>query len=114
STLVWGYRLSTEGKTVAYAADTGVCPNLYKLAKNADLLIAECAYRPGQQSSSWPHLNPEAAARAAKKSKTKKLALVHFDAYYYPDFKDRLLAEKCAKRIFSNSVSTKDEMVLEP
>ncbi|HOX55141.1 MAG: ribonuclease Z [Candidatus Omnitrophica bacterium] len=112
STFVHGYRLTSKGRTVAYAADTGICPNLYRLAENADLLIAECAYRPGQQANSWPHLNPESAARVAKKANAKKLALIHFDAYYYPNLKKRILAENCAKKIFFNTISTKDEMML--
>jgi ribonuclease BN (tRNA processing enzyme) len=80
------------------------------LSRNADLLIAECAYKSGQQSRKWPHLNPETAARIAVESGAKKLALVHFDAYIYRTLKERAIAEKNARRIFGNSFAASDDM----
>jgi ribonuclease BN (tRNA processing enzyme) len=38
--------------------------------------------------------NPEDAARLAKESRAKKLALVHFDANIYKTLKERKEAEK--------------------
>ena len=67
-----------------------------KLAENADLLLTECAYRPGQIDEKWPHLNPESAARIAVESNAKKLILVHFDANNYQTFDDRRKAEDIA------------------
>jgi hypothetical protein len=71
-------------------------------------LIAECAYRPGRAVESWPHLNPETAARIAVESHAKLLYLVHFDASLYPTLNDRLLAEETARSIFPRTVASID------
>jgi ribonuclease BN (tRNA processing enzyme) len=108
--LTLGYRLEIEGRVVTYCPDTGYCENAVTLAREADLLIAECAYRPGEANESWPHLNPESAARIARESGAKKLALVHFDASRYPDMESRQAAVVAAKKLFTNTVAAKDEL----
>lgn len=104
----FGLRLESENKVIGYAADTGLCPNIYKLAKNADLLISECSYLPGERRPKWPHLNPQDAASLAKKSHSKKLALIHFDARRYRTFASRQKAVKTARRIFEHTFAPKD------
>lgn len=84
-----GYRFEIEGKTVTYCTDTGMCDNLVELAKDADLFITECSNRPGDTRASWPHLNPENALNAATLAGAKRLALMHFNAYLYPDVEER-------------------------
>ena len=79
----------------------------------ADLLITECAYKPGQSSEGWPHLNPELAAGIAKEAGAKKLALVHFDAAIYTTIEDRMMAEKAARTIFENAFAAMDDMQVE-
>ena len=106
----WGYRLESKDKILAYGPDTGICPNLYLLARNADLYISECSYRPGEKHGNWAHLNPEQAAAVAKKSRVKNLALVHFDASRYLTFQDRRRAEKVAQVIFKNTFAAKDNL----
>ncbi|MBI4656274.1 MAG: ribonuclease Z [Elusimicrobia bacterium] len=110
STLVLGYRLEIEDKTITYCTDTGYCENAVKLAKNADLLITECSYRTGEQNSRWSHLNPETAAGLAKKAGAKKLALTHFDPSRYPGRQDRIAAQKKARTVFKNSFTAFDGM----
>jgi ribonuclease BN (tRNA processing enzyme) len=66
-----GYRFELEGKIIAYCPDTGVCENAIILARNADLLIAECSFKSGQSNAQWPHLNPEDAAQIAKNQMQK-------------------------------------------
>lgn len=105
-----GYRFKLEDKIIAYCTDTAFCENAVDLAKSADLLIAECSYAPGQHDKKWPHLNPENAAQIAKQAKVKKMALTHFDASIYQTFKERKLAEKQAKKIFSNTFGAIDNM----
>jgi ribonuclease BN (tRNA processing enzyme) len=113
ASLTLGYRFRIDGKVVAYCPDTGYCENALKLAADADLLIAECAYRPGQIVESWPHLNPETAARIAVEARAKLLHLVHFDASLYPTLDDRRLAEETAKKIFPKTVASLDGMQVE-
>lgn len=113
SSLTLGFRLKLEDKIVTYCPDTGYCENAVKLARDADILIAECAYKSGQSDDKWPHLNPEDAAKLAVESKAKRLALVHFDAHIYQTLEERKIAEEQAKKIFSNTFATIDDMQIE-
>ncbi len=108
-----GVRLTVDGRIIAYCPDTGYCKNAVSLARDADLLIAECAFRPKEVDPGWPHLNPEQAARIAGEAKVKKLVLTHFDAKRYPDFKAREEAEQIARGIFKASWASKDGMEIE-
>lgn len=84
-----GYRFELDGRIIAYSPDTGVCENAVKLAKDADLLIAECSHKPGEESPQWPHLNPEEAAEIARQARAKRLALTHFDSGRYTTIQER-------------------------
>jgi ribonuclease BN (tRNA processing enzyme) len=102
-----GIRLTLEDKTVTYCPDTGYCPNSVELGKNADLIIAECAFIPGETSQAWPHLNPETAAKIAHEAQAKKLVLTHFDASRYLTLKDRKTALSAARITFpATQIST--------
>ena len=108
-----GFRVSIDNKIIVYCPDTGYCENAVRLSKNADLLIAECAFRSGEESDHWPHLNPESAARIALEAHVKQLALVHFDAFRYPTPASRLQAQEQAQLIFQKTFAAIDEQVLE-
>lgn len=112
SSLTLGYRVEVDGKVIAYCPDTDYCENAVELSRNANLLIAECAYKAGQMSEEWPHLNPETASQLAKEANAKQLALVHFDARLYESLDDRRDAEKVAQVIFSNTIAAVDELHL--
>ncbi len=109
----FGYRFELEGKIITFCTDMGICPNLSKLAKNADLLICECSLKPGGYTPEWPHLNPEAAAHLAKKAGVRRLVLFHFSADQYKSLKERKFAEITAKKIFKNTIIAQDGMELE-
>jgi len=113
SSLTLGYRIHLDNTTIAYIPDTGFCQNALKLAQDADLLIAECAFLPDESSDHWPHLNPRDAANIAKQAGVRQLALVHFDAQRYPTLEARNVAELHAKKIFPNTVATRDGMNLQ-
>lgn len=113
STLTLGYRIELDNKIISYCPDTGYCDNAIILSKDADLLIAECAYKSGQENTKWPHLNPETAARIAKESNAKRLALVHFDASLYKTLNERKEAEKQAQGIFQNTFASEDGWKIE-
>ena len=110
SSLTLGFRIELNEKVITYCPDTGYCKNAVELSKNSDLLIAECAYKSGQNSTKWPHLNPEIAARIAKESKAKRLALVHFDAYIYKTLGERKEAEIIAQTVFKNTFAAMDDL----
>ena len=84
-----GYRFEVDGKVIAYCTDTGICENVFKLAADADILIAECSLKESSPDSQWPHLSPEDAVKIAEKSGAKKLVLTHFDANSYISLEER-------------------------
>lgn len=108
-----GYRFEIDGKIITYCTDTGMCENAILLAKNADLLIAECSFKNGQSNADWPHLNPEDAGQIAKKANAKKLALTHFDANIYRTMKERKEAETTGNKIFQNTFAAIDNMQIQ-
>ncbi len=104
----FGYSLKLEGKRIAYCTDTGICDNYITLAKDADLLISECAWKERNWMSDWPHLAPEDAAEAAQKANSKRLILTHLDPEQFKSQKERLDAQKRARAIFPNTLVAKD------
>jgi len=108
--LCLGYRIKIENKIITYCTDTGICSNLYELAKYADIFITECSYKLGQEEWGWPHLKPEEAAEVAIKSNVKKLILTHFDASSYIKIQDRKSAEEKAKMVFQNTITASDDL----
>jgi len=109
-----GYRINVDNKVITYCTDTGVCDNLYSLSKNADLLISECSYKPGQEKWGWPHLKPKEIALIAKESDVQQLVLTHFDASIFLSMEDRKKAVEEAKKIFPQTIAAYDgfELIL--
>ena len=105
-----GYRIGFEDKIIAFCTDTGVCDPLRKLAKNADILIAECSVRDGKNSTAWPHLSSVDAAKVAKEADVDILALIHFDADNFNSLSERTEAANKAKSIYTNTFAAYDEM----
>jgi ribonuclease BN (tRNA processing enzyme) len=108
----YGYRLEVDGKVIAYCTDTGVCDNAVLLARDADLLITECALKPGEVSPEWPHLNPQDAIGIARKARAKRLALVHFDAEVYRTLDDRKAVQDTFEKISPGLVVATDDLTI--
>lgn len=109
----FGYRFELEGRTITYCTDTGPSEAVVELARDADLLIAESALRPGQKSEIWPHLNPEMAVALARAAGARRLALTHFDAWAYRTLEERERAGAEVRESFPNLTIAADGMVLE-
>jgi ribonuclease BN (tRNA processing enzyme) len=107
-----GYRITIDGKVVAYCTDTGVCDNAVTLARDADLLITECGLKPGQDSPDWPHLNPENAISIAKEARAKRLALMHFGAEVYRTLDDRRDVQKQYEQICPGLIVATDDLTI--
>src|SRR3989344_493692 len=103
-----GYRFEIEGKTIAYTGDCGFTDASRKLAKNADLLICECANKKTADPDPWGHFDPTQAATLARESGVKQLILTHFGAHLFTTLTDRKLAEKEAKKIFPKTIAATD------
>ncbi len=78
------------------------------LAKNADVLIHDCAEKSAQRSWKWSHTTPQEAAELAKKANVKQLILFHFSAAVYKSVDERKEAEKYARVIFKNTAAAMD------
>ncbi|MDD1664454.1 MAG: ribonuclease Z [Methanomicrobiales archaeon] len=109
----FGYRFELEGRTIAYCTDTGPSDTVVELARDADLLIAESALRPGQGDGGWPHLNPEKAIALAKAAGARRLALTHFDAWAYRTLEEREEVREMFQKSFPGLAVATDGMVLE-
>jgi ribonuclease BN (tRNA processing enzyme) len=110
ASITLGFRIAVDGRIVSYCPDTGYCENAVTLARSADLLITECAYKEGQSCEAWPHLNPETAARIAAEAGAKRLALTHFDAGVYQSLPERKESEAVAAGIFPATTAGMDEL----
>ncbi len=109
----FGYRFEIDGKVISYCTDTGYCKNSAELSANADLIISECALLTGQTSNSWPHMNPQLAAKLAVESKAKILVLTHFDAALYTTTTKRKKAQEQARMIFPKTISAYDGLIID-
>lgn len=113
TTFTLGVRFEIDNRVIAYCTDTSYCENAITLAKNADVLIAECSMRPNEVTDASIHLNPELAAKIAKESGAKKLLLMHFDASRYLNMESRTEAELNAKETFTYSYASWDGLEIE-
>jgi ribonuclease BN (tRNA processing enzyme) len=109
STPCFGYRFEVDGKILAFCTDTGVCENAIKLGQDADLMITECSFKPGEYSFIWPHLAPEDAVSMAKSAHAKRLALVHFDAANYRTIAERYEVAELMKDKFKDIIVGEDD-----
>ena len=72
-----GYRLTdVDGRILAVSGDTGPCPSLAELARDADLAVFECSFPDSEAVEG--HLTPRLAAEAASEAGAAALALTHF------------------------------------
>lgn len=108
----FGYRVEIDGKVITYCTDTGVCNNAITLARNADLLITECALKPGEESPGWPHLNPQDAIGIAQEAHAKRLALMHFGAEVYKTLEEREAVENEFAKISPGLIAATDELTI--
>ncbi len=100
------------GKKISFILDTAINENCYKIAENSDVLIAEACFSKLEENlaKEREHLTAEQIADVAKKSKVKKLFLMHISQRY--DRREKIILDE-AKKIFKNSELAKDFMKLE-
>ena len=90
-------RIEAGGKILAYTGDTEYSPEVAELAREADLLVAECA---SPEENPVPgHSTPSQAARMAAEAGAKRLLLTHF---YPPCDEADLLTP--ARKFFSGEI----------
>ncbi|MFA4955121.1 MAG: ribonuclease Z [Patescibacteria group bacterium] len=101
-----GFRLETKYGCVAYTGDAGVCEGIRVIAQSADLLIADCQVRIGQEyTGGYGHMGPRQCGDLALKSGAKRLWLVHFPGQDTPE---AMLAEVRASGYFGTTAVAQD------
>ena len=68
-----GVRVTYDGKTLVYSADTNVSENLGRAMAGADLAILDCAFSKDDYKPNGPHLSSILCAEYAKKYNVKTL-----------------------------------------
>lgn len=72
----YGLRVSSEGRTLAYSADSAPCTNLVELARDADLFLCEATLADPEQGVRG-HLTAEEALAAHAEAGARRLVVVH-------------------------------------
>jgi ribonuclease BN (tRNA processing enzyme) len=102
---VLGLRLETEGKVLAFTADTARSPNVVKLARLADLLVHDSRHaatvEPELPIQHKFHTTARDSGEYAEQAQAQRLALVHIGPEYVGR-EAKLVAE--AKSAFSGKV----------
>lgn len=89
-----GYRVSHDGSTFVYAADTRPCENVVQHARGTDLLIHEAysLHDGAERAHFLGHSTAAEAGRAAREAGAGRLVLTHFRASRFAD-PDKLVTE---------------------
>ena len=89
-----------KGRTVTILGDTIKHPNSVALAKNADVLVHEGTFGPGEESLAreYNHSTAAQAASVAKEANVEQLLLTHFSSRYL--YKDLKAIEKETQALF--------------
>jgi ribonuclease BN (tRNA processing enzyme) len=95
----FGLRVEQDGHVLAYSGDTGPCPALVDLAKGADLLLAEAAFRDGEENPDDLHMTGRQAGEAAARAGVGTLVLTHV-----PPWHDKALAVAEARPVYDGRV----------
>jgi ribonuclease BN (tRNA processing enzyme) len=76
--LAFGFRVSSNGKTMAYSGDTGPSDDLAELARDADLFLCEATLQePNPEGGTRGHLAAREAKAAFEAAGAKRLLLTH-------------------------------------
>ena len=101
-----GYRIEHKNKIFVYSGDLGPCSSITGLAKNADLLVLECAF---PDNMPFPHhLTPSQCGEIAAKAKTKKLVLTHL----YPEADKVDVIKQCRKTFDGKIIKARDFLTI--
>ena len=74
----YGFRLSVDGRTIAYSGDTGPSERLAELARDTDLFVCEATLAHGDDDGQpRGHLSVDEALAAATASGTRRVLLTH-------------------------------------
>jgi len=95
----YGFRIEHDGVVLAYTGDTGPCPALVDLARDADVLLAEASWTHSPDRPADLHLSGQDAGTVAAKAGVRRLLLTHVPPWTSAD---AVLAE--ARTVFDGPV----------
>lgn len=80
-----GFRIEVGGMTIVYTGDAGMTESLFANVEKADLLIADCSARIGQEyTGGYGHMGPSQCGMLAYRSQVKELWLTHYVGFDTP------------------------------
>jgi len=101
------YRFAARGgPTFAYSGDTDRCDGVVDAARNADLLLIECAFPEDQKHLG--HLIPSEVGRIAEAAGARRVVLLHL----YPECHGHDLLGPCREYYRGEVMVAEDRMVL--
>jgi ribonuclease BN (tRNA processing enzyme) len=81
----YAIKVSHGDRSLVYSGDTGPCQALVDLAQGTDLLLAEAAFREGEDNPKDLHMTGREAAETAVKAGAGRLVLTHIPPWYAPE-----------------------------
>lgn len=95
----YGFRIECGGRVLTYSGDTAACDALVELARDADLFLAEAAFRDGVDNPPHIHMTGSEAAATAQQAGAGMLVLTHI-----PPWHDKQDAMSEAQGVFDGPV----------
>jgi ribonuclease BN (tRNA processing enzyme) len=89
----FGFRVEHAGRVLTYSGDTGPCPALAELARDADLFLCEASFTDGKEDIPDLHLNGREAGEIAARAGARRLVLTHIPPWTDPE-RNRADAER--------------------
>lgn len=105
----YAYSIESENSKLTYSGDTKPNQRIEMLSRNSDFFICEATFPDKFQkiAHKYHHCTPSDAANIAKKSNSKRLALVHIS----PVFESQIsMMKKSAEKIFGNEVIIAEDL----
>jgi ribonuclease BN (tRNA processing enzyme) len=97
---------SRAGKVLAYSGDTDVCDGIVEAARDADVLVLDCAFPEGRKCPG--HLVPSEAGWIATAANVRKLILTHL----YPECDGEDLLAPCRRHFSGDVVIAEDGLTV--
>jgi ribonuclease BN (tRNA processing enzyme) len=80
----YAMRVTHGDRSFVYSGDTALCDSLVGLAEGTDLLLAEAAFREGEDNPAALHMTGKDAAETAVRAGASRLVLTHIPPWYDP------------------------------
>jgi ribonuclease BN (tRNA processing enzyme) len=80
----YAIKVTHRGRSFVYSGDTGPCEALVELSRGSDLLLAEAAFREGEDNPRDLHMTGKDAAEVAVRAGVGRLVLTHIPPWYDP------------------------------